>query len=208
MLGYDTNTDTNEPVLEPLYVIFRLALLSYKEKGTKLSIHNSSIEYQGPSYDQGLIRKLKGDTREDLHNLYHPILKAIDWYPYNEYHELYDECIIGLNKINEVYYLNSPIRYTLSHYISLIQMNDSENYRQDTKFNPIINTLKDIWSQSEIKSTIHQILLIKNNVNREINMTSLEILLNSKEQKVNEYILKYQDSSKFDLSFKMKDKQQ
>ena len=67
-------------ILEPLCVIFRLAMLQYKDKGTKLSVKNNSIQYQEPAYDQGILRMLGGDCREDLHNLYHPILKAIDWY--------------------------------------------------------------------------------------------------------------------------------
>ena len=72
----------NEPkkdfILEPLCVIFRLSLLQYKDKGTKLSVKNNSIQYQEPTYDQGFIRMWEGDCREDLHNLYHPILKCID----------------------------------------------------------------------------------------------------------------------------------
>ena len=175
-------------ILEPLCVIFRLALLQYKEVGTKLSIQNGFIEYQGPSYDQGLIRKFIGDSRADLHNLYHPILKAIDWYPYNEYHEFYDECIIGLEMLNDVYDANSQIRHTLSHYISLIQMNDSENYRHDIGFNPIISVLKDIWSPAEIKSTTHLLLLIKKKGGKSIYLESLETILNTKEQKVKEYL--------------------
>ena len=177
-------------ILEPLCVIFRLGLLQYKDKGTKLSIQNSSISYQGPSYDQGLVRMFDGDSREDLHNLYHPILKAVDWYPLTEYRELYDECIIGLDMLNNVYENNSTIRHTISHYISVIQMNDNENYRKETKFNPIIDTLKDIWSPAEIKSTVTLLNLIKNNRNRDIYLESLEMILTSKEKKVDEYLKK------------------
>ena len=58
------NTNKNL-ILEPLCVIFRLALLQYKDKGTKLSIKNNSIKYQDPTYDQGIMRMWSGDTRED-----------------------------------------------------------------------------------------------------------------------------------------------
>ena len=180
----------NTQILEPICVVFRLALLQYTEKGTKLSIHNNSIAYQVPSYNQGLLRSFAHDSREDLHNLYHPILKAIDWYPFQEYRELYEECIIGLYSLNEVYDKNSTIRHTLSHYISVIQMDDNENYRKDTKFNPIIDTLKDIWSLAEIRSTVTLLDLIKNNRNPDIYIESLEMILTSKEKKVDEYIKK------------------
>ena len=177
-------------ILEPICVVFRLALLQYTEKGTKLSIHNNSIAYQVPSYNQGLLRSFAHDSREDLHNLYHPILKAIDWYPYIEYKEFYDECVKGLVHLNNTYDDKSMIRQTLSHYISVIQMNDSENYREDTEFNPIIDTLRDIWSPAEIKSTIHLLILIKNNRTNDIYSESLDTLLKSKEKKVNEYLTK------------------
>ena len=76
-------------ILEPLTVIFRLAILKYKPPYTKLSIRDNSIVYQENTYDQGLLRMIDGDTREDLHNLYHPILKSIEWYPYNDYKFIY-----------------------------------------------------------------------------------------------------------------------
>ena len=69
-------------------------------------------------------------------------------------------------------------------------MEDNENYRKDTKFNPIIDTLKDIWSPAEIKSTVTLLDLIKNNRNPDIYLESLEMILSSKEQKVDEYLKK------------------
>ena len=177
-------------ILEPLCVIFRLALLQYKEKGTKLSVKNNSIKYQEPSYDQGFIRMWEGDCREDLHNLYHPILKAIDWYSYGNHKKLYDECVIGLQLLNDVYDNNTTIRHTISHYISVIQLNDNENYRKDTTFNPIIDSLKDIWTHAEIQSAYSLLQLIKTNQNRTIYIDSLELILLSKEKFINEYIHK------------------
>tara|TARA_B110000208_G_C11677816_1_gene397626 strand:+ start:215 stop:829 length:615 start_codon:yes stop_codon:yes gene_type:complete len=180
--------DKKNLILEPISTIFRLALLQYKDKGTKLSVMNNSIRYQLPSYDQGILRMLSGDCREDLHNLYHPILKAIDWYEYNEYQYLYDECILGLDLLNNVYEENSTIRHTISHYIAVIQMNDNEDYRKDTKFNPIIDSLKEIWSEAEIKSTISLLRLIKVTKNRDMYLESLELILTAKEQFVKEYL--------------------
>ena len=165
-------------ILEPLCVILRLAILQFKDKGTKLSVKNNSIQYQEP-YHQGLLRMISGDCREDLHNLYHPILKSIEWYPYQEYKELYNECISGLEELYNIYDENSTIRHTISHYISVIQINDTEKYRKETKFNPIIDSLKDIWTPDEIKSTISLLHLIKTNKNKDIYLDSLEIILNA-----------------------------
>ena len=60
------NSDKKDFILEPLCVVFRLSLLQYKDKGTKLSIKNNSIQYQDPSYDQGLIRMMAGDCHVKL----------------------------------------------------------------------------------------------------------------------------------------------
>jgi hypothetical protein len=180
----------NNLILEPLCVILRLCLLEYKPEKTKLSIKNNSIQYQLPSYDQGLIRLFEGDSRNDLHNLYHPILKAIDWYNPRDYESIYDGCLSGLEIINNSYENNSLIKHTISHYISVIQMNDNENYRKDTEFNPIIDSLKDIWNDSEIKSAIGLLDLIKKNKNRNIYIESLELILDQKEKFINEYINK------------------
>ena len=180
----------NNNILEPLCVIFRLALLQYKDKGTKLSIKNNCIKYQDPTYDQGIMRMWAGDCREDLHNLYHPILKAIDWYSYTSYQRLYDECLLGLDLLNNVYDNNSTIRHTISHYMSVIKLNDNEDYRKDTKFNPIINSLKEIWNISEIHSAISLLELIKTNKNKDMYIDSLEVILISKEKFVYEYIHK------------------
>ena len=177
-------------ILEPLTVIFRLAILKYKPPNTKLSIKDNSIVYQENTYDQGFIRMMEGDTREDLHNLYHPILKSIEWYSYNEYKFLYDECITGLNILNSVYDRNSTIRHTISHYISVIQMNDCENIREDVDINPIIDKLKEIWTLDEINSTISLLQLIHDDINRDIYLESLELILQNKETFIHELLKK------------------
>jgi hypothetical protein len=178
---FPTHKKEKNLILEPLCVIFRLAILKYKPPYTKLSIKDNSIVYQENTYDQGFIRMMEGDTREDLHNLYHPILKSIEWYSYNDYKFLYDECISGLNILNSVYDRNSTIRHTISHYISVIEMNDSENIREDVNINPIIDKLKEIWTTDEIQSAISLLKLIQEDINRDIYLESLELIIHNKE---------------------------
>jgi hypothetical protein len=177
-------------ILEPLTVIFRLAILKYKSPNTKLSIKDNGIVYQENTYDQGLIRMMEGDTIEDLHNLYHPILKSIEWYSYDDYTFIYDECITGLNILNSVYDRNSTIRHTISHYISVIQMNDCENIIEDVDINPIIDKLKEIWTLDEIKSAISLLKLIHDDINREIYLDSLELIIQNKESFIHNLLKK------------------
>ena len=175
-------------ILEPLTVIFRLAILKYKPPYTKLSIKDNGIVYQENTYDQGFIRMMEGDCREDLHNLYHPILKCVEWYSQDSYKFLYDECITGLNILNSVYDRNSTIRHTISHYISVIQ--NKENIDEDVDINPIIDKLKEVWEFSEIQSAISLLKLIHDDVNRDIYLESLELILHNKESFIHNLLKK------------------
>ena len=67
-------------ILEPLCVILRLAILQFKELGTKISVGNNRISYNNPDFLQGPTRWTLGDNREDLHNIYNPIKKTLLWY--------------------------------------------------------------------------------------------------------------------------------
>ena len=67
---YNNTIITKNILLEPLCCIFRIILLIYKEKGTKISFYNNSITYNSPNILQGLIRTFYGDKRDDIHNLY------------------------------------------------------------------------------------------------------------------------------------------
>jgi|TARA_B110000495_G_C22814408_1_gene475383 hypothetical protein len=190
---FTTQKKEKNLILEPLCVILRLSLLQYKEKGTKLSIHNNSIKYQEPSYDQGFIRMMEGDTREDLHNLYHPILKYNEWYSYDSYQFIYDECINGISMLTSNYGSHSTIRHTLNHYIDILRNSDNkykENIEINIEINPIIDKLKEIWTFSEIQSVVSLLKLVKEDINRDIYLDSLEMILTSKEEFINEYLKK------------------
>ena len=52
-------------------------------EGTKISIYKNSIQFHEPSVIQGFIRLWSGDCREDLHNLYNPIIKVLEYSDYS-----------------------------------------------------------------------------------------------------------------------------
>jgi len=74
------NSDIKNYVLDPLTCIVRCAILSFKPIGTKLSINQNKITFIDPNILQGVIRWSYGDKREDLHNIYKPIIKSTKWY--------------------------------------------------------------------------------------------------------------------------------
>jgi len=188
MISFYQNSNTQKNlILEPLCCLIKLILLQFKEKGTKLSVSNNSIYYNEPSFGQGLMRHIYGDCREDLHNIYHPLLKAVEWYPLEEYKSYYEECKKGFELLIEVYDDNTTIHHTLSHYISIVE---GQNQQKIPGTNPIIDTLKDMWSKEEIKAINELLNLIKTNKNRDIYLKSLEDIVKAKEKLVNEYIQK------------------
>ena len=65
-----SSDSSKQLILEPLTCVLKLSLLQWKENGTKISISNNSLKYNEPSLLQGLTRKMTGDSRLDLHNMF------------------------------------------------------------------------------------------------------------------------------------------
>ena len=63
---------------------------------------------------------LGGDSRQDLHNICHPIIKCLEWYPLSEHTLIYDECLKGLKVFKQSYEQYSLINHTIDHYIGLV----------------------------------------------------------------------------------------
>ena len=187
MIYYQNKNTRKNLILEPLCCILKLILLQFKEQGTKISVSENSITFNEPSYGQGLVRSLYGDCREDLHNIYHPLLKAVEWYPIREFIIYYEECKKGLELLLGVYNDNTTIHHTISHYISIIE---GKNDKEVTEKNPIIDNLKDFWKSEEINVINELLNLILKNIEKDVYLKCLENIIEEKEKKVNEYIKK------------------
>jgi hypothetical protein len=186
-------------ILEPFCCILRIILLEYKPEGTKISVQNNSIQYYDPSFYQGFLRSFYGDNREDIHNLYSPILKGFDWYSVtdskmNRY--FFERLIIGLNKLKSVYQENTIIHHSISHYITmvrdLIDINDLSKYKNiDKKESPLIEELKNIWDNDEIFIIYKNLNYINDTKDDNLKKTyikSIEDILSYKEKQVEKYI--------------------
>ena len=192
MISYYQHKNTHKNlILEPLCCIIKLILLQFKEKDTKISVSDNSLYFNEPSYGQGLVRSLYGDCREDLHNIYHPLIKSIEWYPIEKFTIYYEECKKGLQLLLEVYDDNTTIHHTISHYISIIE---GKNDKEVTETNPIIDNLKDFWKPEEINAINELLNLILKNIEKDVYLKCLENIVEEKEKKVNEYIEKVSTS--------------
>lgn len=187
-------------ILEPLCSIFRLILLKYKPEGTKISISNNSIKYNSPGYSQGILRNINGDAREDLHNLYNPLMKSIEWFPIDTeegsemYKYYYNESINGLKILLKSYEKETIIHHTLNHYIKMVEdcLNSKEIEKLDIDESPLLEKMKDFWKKEEIDLIYQLFLLIDklNNDEKEVYIKIIDDIIIMKENKLNEYILK------------------
>jgi len=197
-LNYNTMNNRNL-ILEPFCCILRIILLDYKPAGTKISIQNNSIQYNDPSFYQGILRTFYGDNREDIHNLYAPILKGFEWYNINESNMnkyFFERLIIGLEKLNSVYDVNTIIFHSISHYITMIK--DLLEYNDLTKFkdinkqeSPLIDNLRNIWDNDEVYIIYKNLNYINNSEDDNLKNTyikSIEDILSYKEKQVENYI--------------------
>lgn len=162
VLSVVNNVMHNEPakqILDPLSCIIRLALLIFKESGTKISISNNRIYYQPPTILQGTMRWTNGDNRNDLHNLCNPIEKSIQWYEPEDNEDIaniFKYAVQGLDKLKESYIHkdmkvgdSNLVCHSIAHYISLINRK-LENKKIDKHNEPENSNLKYLWNKTEI----------------------------------------------------------
>lgn len=114
-------------IIEPLCCVIKLAILSFYPIGTKISIHNNTIEFVKPNALQGPIRWSYGDRREDLHHLHNPLIKAAEWYKpltnqNKDLTQLFIYAIDGLKVLKKSYFNSSTIIcHSLDLYIDILR---------------------------------------------------------------------------------------
>ena len=197
---FETKRDS---ILDPMTCIIRLSILEFKPIGTKISLNNNKIKYNDPSAIQGALRWSNGDNREDLHNLFNPLKKAVLWYDVKnpEIKNLINYSIRGLEKLQSSYNKNSVISHSMQYYIdylrnSLDEKNKNQNNQtneEEENENTISKQLRDLWNEREITIINNIILELEDNrkaskpefiQEQESLIKTMETILNRKEQKV------------------------
>jgi hypothetical protein len=202
LTGFRNKQDKNI-IIDPLSCLIKLSILKFCPIGTKISIGDNMITILDPGLLQGTYRFVKGDAREDLHNLYVPLIKSIEWYWHqdneenNEIKSLFEFAINGLETLRASYPHNSTITHTLDlyiHHLTTKQMKTLQN--KDIKINETSNEiheyLKQLWNQREIHIIIELLLEyeknIKNNKTEKYILETILNLTNAKEVKLREYL--------------------
>jgi hypothetical protein len=123
-----------------------------------------------PNLTQGAYRFIKGDNREDLHNLYVPIIKSIEWFwdeSNKEIKHLFDYAINGLENLKSSYPPNSTITHTLDLYIFHLTTKQTKTLQnkeikyknpEKTENNEIHDFVKKLWNKREIHIIIELLL--------------------------------------------------
>lgn len=198
------NKQDKNIIIDPLSCLIKLSILKFCPIGTKISIGDNMITILDPGLLQGTYRFVKGDGREDLHNLYVPLIKSIEWYWHQENDEnnnsiknLFDFAINGLETLRASYPINSTITHTLDlyiHHLTSKQVKTLQN--KDIKINENSNEIHDflrqLWNEREIHIIIELLLEyeknIKNNKTEKYILETILNLTNAKEIKLREYL--------------------
>jgi hypothetical protein len=186
---YENKSDS---IIDPLTCLIRLGLLEFKPFNTKISIKNNRITYNDPHLLQGTIRWSNGDNREDIHNIYNPILKAIQWYePDNEdIKNLFKYSVKGLEKLKSSYEENSIITHSIEYYISYIKQNFKSKKTKEAETNTVFLQFKELWSDREINIINNMFLELEDaETIDDALIDAIEIILNKKEELVSDIIL-------------------
>jgi hypothetical protein len=190
LLPNNKNIDHHLYVLDPLSVIIKLAIISNKPIGTKISIAKNILYLQEPGPFQGLLRYILNYNKTDLQYLYNPIELACKIYlnPNNKNNisELFKCAQNGLIKLIETYKNCSIIRLCLNYYYTLISNYLNQNYI-DNLFKKdeitalyteeLIRSLTKFWTQDKIDIVLNIIsfLIIDDSANH--NVKSLENIM-------------------------------
>lgn len=186
--------------IEPLSCIIRLAILSFRKNGTKISISNNRIHLQEPHVLQGTTRWASGDTRTDLSYLLYPIKKATEWYmESNENIDiLFQRAIMGLQKLKESYNKElNIVCHSIDLYISIINesLKDKttaleeliEDIDQDKKI--LYLKLKELWNKDQINLIIQLLSQMeKDSDNKKNYISAIDNILTIIEEKMCETI--------------------
>ena len=182
------NQPLNDILLEPFTIFIKLVIVSFKEKGTKISIKNNSIQIEDPHYLQGLWRHLNRTNREHISYLLKPIKRFIIMFPpdNDKIIYIYLRCIKGIEILKDSYVNKaSTILNSLDLFICIIKKRLDKDEVEEIH---IPEKLYDIWNKDDIHLLYNLIDNCEKNNGDKYYLESIESIIKSKESKMNEII--------------------
>jgi hypothetical protein len=175
---YQNKTD----ILDPLSVILKLYIYNFKPEGTKISVSNNKIVLQDIGIFQGSVRKIFGDTKNDINIIFGPVVYACLKYLSSEEREKYlyifEIVSASLNKLkltyagNEIVYNIEQIKNVIDSFISkkdndislLVSNYNTNGFKIKQNIYDHINT---VWTNERKQILLGYIYEIKTFVSQE-----------------------------------------
>ena len=116
-------------IIDPFSCLVKLSMLKYLDKGTKISVHQNRICFNSPTIIQGMVRFIYGDGREDLHNIFQPIQKCVEWF-WNDKNDdityMFNNAVNGLKILKNAYSTYATIQHTIDYYIIVLMQKNND----------------------------------------------------------------------------------
>jgi hypothetical protein len=175
---YQNKTD----ILDPLSIILKLFIYNFKDQGTKISISNNKIILQEIGFFQGSVRKISGDSKNDINIIFSPVVYACVKYlsgdDREKYLYIFEIVSSALNKLkltyagNEIVYTIDQIKNVVDSFLLnkehditiLISNYNSNGYKIKQNIYEHINS---VWTNERKEILMGYIYEIKNFVSHE-----------------------------------------
>lgn len=205
----DNNNNLNIKLflLDPLSVIIKLAILSNKPVGTKISIRNNIVYLQEPGPFQALCRMFFSSNKTDLQYMYNPIYIACQTFLSKEFVQntpriknLFVCAQNGLKLLMETYRNCNIIVLSLNYYFTIItnyvdQIFNETIFHKDSMTllytHNITENLTKKWTQEKIKVVLDLIGFLTNDSMATNNVKSLENIMDNIDKGTHEILSKY-----------------
>ena len=187
--------NSNLQLLEPLTCIIRLAMLNFQEIGTKIAIYNNRISSQLPNLMQGAKRWVYGNKRNELHNLYKPILISLKYYDRSndsDISTIFDYAVGGLEKLAQTYseHENDIVCHSIKLYKEILSATKKHKHartdvetqlKDDDVTLPLYEQFNQLWNERQI-SIVSALLQEADDIINTDETEELNALLNAIDQ--------------------------
>lgn len=193
---------THKQILDPLSTLCKLALLSFYENGSKISISTNIIEIHKNNIGQWALRRYTGASKDQIFLLHNPIIKAIEWYILNKKSEELTSsvkniiyfAINGLEKLKKTYKdkdTDGNVILAIQFLINNLKLSLIDNFSVDmfSLFNGIekeqvekpshilnYEKIQEIWNLDTIRNISNQLTLCDKN---KLNILDIDFMLES-----------------------------
>lgn len=160
-------------ILDPLSIIIKLAILSKKQIGTKISVYNNVLFIQEVGIFQSLVRYVFKSNKIDIQYLYNPIEIACNYFLNEQFvritpniKNLFIDAQKGIKSLIETYKTFTIITHTLYMYYNIISNYLGDRYNKNLFIKDtiselynkeLINKLNSIWNADRIKIVLNMI---------------------------------------------------